>query len=40
MGAGGEIRLTDPIDTLLTQETLEAFHVSAHSHDCGDKLGD
>ena len=23
----------------MTQETVEAFHMSGASHDCGDKLG-
>ncbi|WP_352283729.1 UTP--glucose-1-phosphate uridylyltransferase GalU [Pseudoalteromonas sp. Q18-MNA-CIBAN-0097] len=39
VGAGGEIQLTDAIDALITQETVEAFHMSGRSHDCGDKLG-
>lgn len=39
VGAGGEIQLTDSIDALMTQETVEAFHMSGRSHDCGDKLG-
>ncbi|WP_288988871.1 UTP--glucose-1-phosphate uridylyltransferase GalU, partial [uncultured Pseudoalteromonas sp.] len=39
VGAGGEIQLTDAIDTLIAQETVEAFHMSGRSHDCGDKLG-
>lgn len=38
-GAGDEIQLTDAIDTLITQETVEAFLMSGKSHDCGDKLG-
>lgn len=38
-GAGGEIQLTDAIDALIMQETVEAFHMSGRSHDCGDKLG-
>ncbi|KJY90483.1 UTP--glucose-1-phosphate uridylyltransferase [Pseudoalteromonas piscicida] len=38
-GAGGEIQLTDAIDMLMEQETVEAFHMSGRSHDCGDKLG-
>ena len=37
-GAGGEIQLTDSIDELIKQETVEAFHMSGRSHDCGDKL--
>ena len=39
VGAGGEIQLTDSIDALMAQETVEAFHMSGRSHDCGDKLG-
>ncbi|QYK03910.1 UTP--glucose-1-phosphate uridylyltransferase GalU [Shewanella zhangzhouensis] len=38
-GAGGEIQLTDAIDMLIANETVEAFHMSGSSHDCGDKLG-
>jgi len=39
VGAGGEIQLTDAIDALIAQDTVEAFHMSGLSHDCGDKLG-
>ena len=39
VGAGGEIQLTDAIDALLAIDTVEAFHMSGGSHDCGDKLG-
>ena len=39
IGAGGEIQLTDAIDMLMEKETVEAFHMSGVSHDCGDKLG-
>jgi UTP--glucose-1-phosphate uridylyltransferase len=39
MGAGDEIQLTDAIDMLMENETVEAFHMSGISHDCGDKLG-
>ncbi|MBQ4837555.1 MULTISPECIES: UTP--glucose-1-phosphate uridylyltransferase GalU [Pseudoalteromonas] len=39
VGAGGEIQLTDAIDMLMENETVEAFHMSGVSHDCGDKLG-
>ncbi|MGB0895410.1 MAG: UTP--glucose-1-phosphate uridylyltransferase GalU [Parashewanella sp.] len=39
VGAGDEIQLTDAIDMLIEQETVEAFHMSGKSHDCGDKLG-
>ncbi len=39
VGAGDEIQLTDAIDMLIEQETVEAFHMSGKSHDCGNKLG-
>ncbi|MBM7072040.1 UTP--glucose-1-phosphate uridylyltransferase GalU [Shewanella sp. 202IG2-18] len=39
VGAGDEVQLTDAIDMLIEQETVEAFHMSGKSHDCGDKLG-
>ncbi|WP_304610842.1 UTP--glucose-1-phosphate uridylyltransferase GalU [Moritella sp. 24] len=38
-GAGDEIQLTDAIATLMETETVEAFHISGKSHDCGSKLG-
>jgi UTP--glucose-1-phosphate uridylyltransferase len=38
-GAGDEIQLTDAIAMLMQQQTVEAFHMSGRSHDCGDKLG-
>ncbi|HIF9366951.1 TPA: UTP--glucose-1-phosphate uridylyltransferase GalU [Photobacterium damselae] len=38
-GAGDEIQLTDAIDMLMAEETVEAFHMSGKSHDCGDKFG-
>ncbi|ELR63765.1 UTP--glucose-1-phosphate uridylyltransferase [Photobacterium marinum] len=38
-GAGDEIQLTDAIDMLMTEEVVEAFHMTGKSHDCGDKLG-
>ncbi|MEJ2763335.1 UTP--glucose-1-phosphate uridylyltransferase GalU [Photobacterium sp. MCCC 1A19761] len=38
-GAGDEIQLTDAIAMLMTEEPVEAFHMSGKSHDCGDKLG-
>ncbi|MCK5896005.1 MAG: UTP--glucose-1-phosphate uridylyltransferase GalU [Cocleimonas sp.] len=38
-GAGGEIQLTDAIGALMQQETVNAFHMSGSSHDCGSKLG-
>jgi len=38
-GAGDEIQLTDAIASLMKVETVEAFHMSGKSHDCGSKLG-
>jgi len=38
-GAGDEIQLTDAIATLMKLETVEAFHMTGKSHDCGSKLG-
>jgi UTP--glucose-1-phosphate uridylyltransferase len=38
-GVGDEIQLTDAIDMLIEQDTVEAFHMTGESHDCGDKLG-
>jgi len=38
-GAGDEIQLTDAIADLMKIETVEAFHMSGKSHDCGSKLG-
>ena len=38
-GAGGEIQLTDAIAELMRGEGVEAWHISARSHDCGSKLG-
>ncbi len=38
-GAGGEIQLTDAMDALLEQETIEAYQLVGRSHDCGSKLG-
>lgn len=38
-GAGDEIQLTDAIDMLIESESVEAFHMTGKSHDCGDKLG-
>lgn len=38
-GAGDEIQLTDAIDALMEKETVEAFHMTGKSHDCGSKLG-
>ena len=38
-GVGDEIQLTDAIDMLIEQETVEAFHMTGRSFDCGDKIG-
>lgn len=38
-GAGGEIQLTDALDNLLAQETVEAYQLVGRSHDCGTKIG-
>lgn len=38
-GAGGEIQLTDAMDTLLELETVEAYQLVGRSHDCGSKMG-
>jgi len=38
-GAGDEIQLTDAIAALMKIETVEAFHMSGKSHDCGSKIG-
>ena len=38
-GAGDEIQLTDAIAMLMDKETVNAFHMTGESHDCGSKLG-
>ncbi len=38
-GTGNEIQLTDAIADLIELETVEAFHMTGKSHDCGSKLG-
>lgn len=38
-GAGDEIQLTDAIAMLMGNETVNAFHMTGKSHDCGSKLG-
>ncbi len=35
-GMGNEIQLTDAIDILIEQDTVEALHMTGGSHDCGD----
>ena len=39
IGVGDEIQLTDAIDMLVEKETVEAFHMTGISYDCGDKIG-
>ncbi|MCL4150447.1 UNVERIFIED_CONTAM: hypothetical protein GTU68_023176 [Idotea baltica] len=38
VGAGDEIQLTDAIAMLMEEETVNAFHITGKSHDCGSKL--
>ena len=38
-GAGNEIQLTDAIATLMGTHQVDAYVMSADSHDCGNKLG-
>lgn len=39
VGAGDEIQLTDAIALLMEKETVNAYHITGRSHDCGNKLG-
>ncbi|QLB13834.1 UDP-glucose pyrophosphorylase [Bisgaardia hudsonensis] len=39
IGVGDEIQLTDAIDMLIEEESVEAFHMTGKSFDCGDKIG-
>ena len=39
VGVGDEIQLTDAIDMLIEKETVEAFHMTGDTFDCGDKIG-
>lgn len=39
VGVGDEIQLTDAIDLLIEKETVEAFHMTGETFDCGDKIG-
>ncbi|HBO37804.1 MAG TPA: UTP--glucose-1-phosphate uridylyltransferase [Pasteurellaceae bacterium] len=39
VGVGDEIQLTDAIDLLIEKETVEAFHMTGATFDCGDKIG-
>jgi len=38
-GAGGEIQLTDAIETLLSEQSVYAYRFSGTRFDCGNKLG-
>ncbi|MCV6587963.1 MAG: UTP--glucose-1-phosphate uridylyltransferase GalU [Marinobacterium sp.] len=38
-GAGGEIQLTDAIQALTLESTVEAYQMQGASHDCGNKAG-
>jgi UTP--glucose-1-phosphate uridylyltransferase len=38
-GVGGEIQLTDAMQSLLAHETMRASVFDGEVHDCGDKLG-
>ncbi|HHF5342944.1 TPA: UTP--glucose-1-phosphate uridylyltransferase GalU [Haemophilus influenzae] len=39
IGVGDEMQLTDAIDMLIEKETVEAFHMTGKTFDCGDKIG-
>ena len=39
IGAGGEIQLSDAISSLLSTQTVNAFHFRGKRYDCGSKLG-
>ena len=38
-GAGGEIQLTDALEKLLTEQSVEAYRMTGKTYDCGHKLG-
>lgn len=38
-GAGGEIQLTDALDQLLAEQSVEAYRMTGKTYDCGNKLG-
>jgi UTP--glucose-1-phosphate uridylyltransferase len=38
-GAGGEVQLTDAIDSLMKLEQVDAYYMKGQSHDCGSKIG-
>jgi len=38
-GAGGEIQLTDAINSLLEIEPVQAYHIAGRNYDCGSKIG-
>jgi len=38
-GAGGEIQLTDAIDSLMAGQIVEAYRMMGKTYDCGSKIG-
>ncbi|MBN3563448.1 UTP--glucose-1-phosphate uridylyltransferase GalU [Aliamphritea spongicola] len=38
-GAGNEIQLTDAMDALLEEDTMEAYRMQGKTYDCGNKTG-
>jgi len=38
-GAGGEIQLTDAIESLVKEAPVQAYKMTGNSHDCGNKAG-
>lgn len=38
-GAGDEIQLTDALDELLQEQSVEAYRMTGKTYDCGNKLG-
>ncbi len=38
-GAGGEIQLTDALEQLLAETSVQAYNLTGKSYDCGSKLG-
>lgn len=38
-GAGGEIQLTDAIESLVKEAPVQAYKMTGNSHDCGNKTG-
>ncbi len=38
-GAGNEIQLTDAIDALMREQTVDAYRMQGKTYDCGSKIG-